>query len=188
MYDSGKTLVLNSKQSLDNDNTGVAQKYIEELLILYPNYSISHFLKGRLCYKLGQTSAAIESLNKAISLDPESTEAHAYLGYSYVASGAFNDAFNALGKSLELNSQNVTARCTLAFVSNIIKKEDEAKEHLKKALLIDPTETMNWFHQFFNIIVLPTSQVNSQTKLQIKRGIEELQKLADAIKKQNQRT
>jgi predicted Zn-dependent protease len=100
-------------------------------------------------FRSAQLDAALKHFQKAADLDPGDPEAHLYIGMSYfqqyVPGGdspenvwLAEQALQALGDVLQIDSQNSTALNTLALIYYNMKNFDRAKEYQSRRVDIEP--------------------------------------------------
>ncbi len=68
-------------------NLQVALRWTEMALQSDPNFAQAHFLRGKLCEKLGRTAEARQALEEAVRLQPSMVEAHYLLSRVYAELG-----------------------------------------------------------------------------------------------------
>ena len=95
-------------------------------------------LVGQARAQQGDYDAAIESLQKALRLDPRVADANATLGFIYLKQGRLQDADQALRAELAAHADNVRARHTLAAVLELENQPDEAIRLLRAVLKARP--------------------------------------------------
>ncbi|MCC6278116.1 MAG: tetratricopeptide repeat protein [Oligoflexia bacterium] len=72
-----------------------------------PTSAASHYLKGQVLWELKETGAAVQSMERAIQLNPDLISAHLFLGQLYLRDQEFEKAsvhFSAVLKSQPRNS------------------------------------------------------------------------------------
>jgi tetratricopeptide (TPR) repeat protein len=95
-------------------------------------------LVGQAHAQQGDFDAAIESLRKALRLDPRVADANATLGFIYFKQGRLQEAEQALRAELAAHADNVRARHTLAAVLELENQPDEAIRLLRAVLKTRP--------------------------------------------------
>src|SRR5271157_2434927 len=93
---------------------------------------------GEAYLKLGKYDLAIQSLNKAISLDQDDPEAYYTLGRVYAETKKYDLAIQSLNKAISLDQDDPEAYYTLGRVYAETERYDLAITNLKQALKIDP--------------------------------------------------
>ncbi len=88
--------------------------------------------------EMGDYKGAVESLNRAITLDPESSELYSLLGNLYYKLGEFNLAIEQFLQALHINPASAIDYANIG--TNLLKlgKRDEAIHYYETALRIDP--------------------------------------------------
>jgi tetratricopeptide (TPR) repeat protein len=85
-----------------------------------------------------EISGAREDLEKAIELNPQLPEAHAYLGLAAVSAGDFEAAAAAFRSELQIDPYNFTAVSQLGILAKHDQRFDEALSLFERSLTIHP--------------------------------------------------
>jgi membrane protease YdiL (CAAX protease family)/Tfp pilus assembly protein PilF len=108
----------------------------------------SGFLKlGMSYYRSRDYAEAIDTLGKAISLEPMNSEANLWLGYSYYAQRQYESAASAFRTAAHARPEEARAHFWLGETLYILKRYEDAAASFKKALSL-PTNTNQataWF-------------------------------------------
>ncbi len=96
-----------------------------------------HVERGRQLLKEGRAPEAEKELNEAVTLDPQSSDAHLLLGEALEAEGKHREAAQELETSLRLNN-SVAARLVLARIYLSMNRADEARFQAQGALDAEP--------------------------------------------------
>ncbi len=109
------------QQSKDLEN---AIEYYIEAIRMDGKISEPYYRLASLMYEKGQISleTALEQCKTAITLEPDNTNAHIYMGYFLSLADNFKDAQEEFGLAIKTSSSFSSARPRL-FLSNIIKQE-----------------------------------------------------------------
>ena len=109
------------QQSRDLEN---AIEYYIEAIRMDGKISEPYYRLASLMYEKGQISleTALEQCKTAITLEPDNTNAHIYMGYFLSLADNFKDAQEEFGLAIKTSSSFSSARPRL-FLSNIIKQE-----------------------------------------------------------------
>ena len=109
------------QQSRDLEN---AIEYYIEAIRMDGKISEPYYRLASLMYEKGQISleTALEQCKTAITLEPDNTNAHIYMGYFLSLADNFKDAQKEFGLAIKTSSSFSSARPRL-FLSNIIKQE-----------------------------------------------------------------
>lgn len=83
-------------------------------------------------------ATAINYLNRAIVLSPQSYEANSLLGIAHGSNGNHKEAINYFIKSIEINPNNARAYVNLGYAQLNMGLEDDAQINFNKAVQIDP--------------------------------------------------
>lgn len=86
----------------------------------------------------GQLELAVESYQKAISIQPDFVEAHSNLGNALQAQGRFDEAVESYRRALSIKPDFVQAHGNLGNALQAQGKFDEAVESYRRALLLKP--------------------------------------------------
>jgi tetratricopeptide (TPR) repeat protein len=140
---------------LRNDARGAAEAGIraaEKAVALKPDKAEYHRILGTLCGQvipanvlagLKYGKCALESVNKALQLDPKSSDGYLSRGvgnYYLPASfgGGVNIAITDFQKAIELNPKSADAHLWLGVALRRSKQAAEARKALEKALQLNP--------------------------------------------------
>jgi len=80
------------------------------------NYANSYSTYGGIYGNIGEYDKAIIELQKAIKLDPESSNAHYNLGIAYKIIGKSKEAIEEFNKAIELDPNNINAKHALQSI------------------------------------------------------------------------
>ncbi len=93
-----------------------------------------YYRLGQTQFDQGKTLQAIESLKKALSIDPKLAEAHDYLGLIYLEQSDPRKAAKHLEKAVSINPYFTEAHNTLGVAYKELKKYDRSMEEFETAL------------------------------------------------------
>jgi len=97
--------------------------------------------------KLGKVDEAIEQYHKALTLDPNLSEAHLNLGWSYALKRRDYDlALQETLAAIRLKPEFTTAYRNLWWIYRLQKNYDKALETLKKIISIEPENPINYLN------------------------------------------
>ena len=120
-------------------NYGLAVETLEKLTEGYPNDVRAHLSLGMtLKMNLGETEKAIESLRRALEIDPESKETLNQLSYAYNDVGDLDNAIWAINEYISLAPDEANPYDTRGDLFAFNGKLDAALESYKKASQIRP--------------------------------------------------
>lgn len=106
---------------------------------------------------------AKESVNKALLLAPNLSEAHEALGdLRYAVDWDFTGAEQAYKKALELNSGNSSARYSYAILLSRVERHEEAISQMEIALQFDPVSA--YIHAEYADILVNAGQYDAAIK------------------------
>ena len=93
-----------------------------------------YFRLAQVQYEQGSTRNAIESVQKALKLDPGYAEAHYYLGFIHYQQSEYKPAEKEFRKAIHLNSYYTDAHNHLGLVYREMKEYDKALSEFQTAL------------------------------------------------------
>ncbi len=96
--------------------------------------ALRYYRLGQVQVEQGKTLQAIESVNKALKLDPENAEAHYLLGFIRYQQSEYKPAEKEFRKALKLNPYYTDAHNHLGLVYREMKEYDEALAEFHAAL------------------------------------------------------
>lgn len=118
------------KESVDT-----AQRAIDST----PNYASAHGIHGWALTLSGQYEKALESLNRAVKLQPKANGIIlGVLGATYYLLDRFDEAASLLEASIETNPETLTSHAFLAATYLQLERPDDASWEAEELLLIDP--------------------------------------------------
>jgi len=112
---------------------------MNDLLAMYPRDKRLNFLIGYWLYKLDQYDLAQKLTLKALAEDPSYATAYNQLGYIYSRRGDYLKAIEATGKYVKLLPNQPNPHDSYAEMLRLSGRFDQALEHYRIALKIDPT-------------------------------------------------
>src|SRR5439155_7507452 len=86
----------------------------------------------------GDIERAQTCLERALSLDPDSSLLHLSLGEVLYHRGLNDDALRALARAIELNAENHEALYLQGFVLGDMGRHEEAREVTRRAIKLNP--------------------------------------------------
>jgi len=93
-----------------------------------------YFRLAQVQYEQGNTRNAIESVQKALKLDPDYAEAHYYMGFIHYQQSEYKPAEKEFRKAIHLNSYYTDAHNHLGLVYRETKQYDKALTEFQTAL------------------------------------------------------
>ncbi len=129
------TKVTPSIKTESDENTAVAQNNLPDA----PKTAYEAIIKGNAVYDQGNYVKAILYYNKAIDLQPDSTDAYYNRGHAYVKEGRYNQALLNFNKAIELKPDFLKAYSDRSNVYLYTKNFDQAIQDSNKAIELDPT-------------------------------------------------
>ena len=115
-----------------------ARGIFEKIAAEQPSNAKSHFYLGVARQNLEQPDAAIESYEKALSLDPKLTEAAVNLTAALLDAGEAERAAPVIEKALASDPQNPGLLYNRALVASTLGRKAEAVGYYREALAADP--------------------------------------------------
>jgi len=138
---------------VSSSSAGTAQTISADLITKSTRESVSHkngadywFDRGALCATYGNDSAAIKYFQKAISLDPQRSDAYFEQGVSYGQLEIFFKAIALINKAIEMNPHNGLYYYGRARVYLLADEKEEALEDFKKAAELDDEDAQNYLN------------------------------------------
>ncbi|NUQ51236.1 MAG: tetratricopeptide repeat protein [Phycisphaerales bacterium] len=107
-----------------------ALKGVDRSIAINDNVPKSHVLKGRILMERGELEGAIESFNKAATLDPTFVDAPYYLGIAYERINRREPSLAAYQKAAELEPSNAQYVIAAAEMMIDLGRSDEAETYL----------------------------------------------------------
>jgi tetratricopeptide (TPR) repeat protein len=106
-----------------------------------PNYPGLYLLLGKVYHRIGDADRASEAFQRAVTLQPGSSEAHYYMGTVYEQRNMRREAISEYEKAVETGSDDTAVLKAHLQLGRIYKKErkrEKAEDELREALSIDP--------------------------------------------------
>ncbi|MCE5311977.1 MAG: tetratricopeptide repeat protein [Nitrospiraceae bacterium] len=129
-----------AKKALDLNSTD--NSTVKQLLMLHARASDS----------MGQTEAAVSSMNRYIALDPNDSAGFSSLGYYLNNQQKYDEAITATKRAIELKQDDETAYNNLGYSYGQKEQYDEAFKYFDKALSINPKSLLaNKNIGYFNV-------------------------------------
>lgn len=137
---------------MDPDGLAEAVRYLEKAIELDPDYALAYSSLGQLhCFRFIATTdrqdleTAIESLNRAVELDPELGDPHGWLTYAYSRERLYEAAIASGRRAVELEPDNPQSHYFLAVALWLrgmdefdTSGDQEAVDHLKEVTALAP--------------------------------------------------
>jgi serine/threonine protein kinase/Tfp pilus assembly protein PilF len=121
-----------------------AFRICERIIVAHPKSEFGYTLKAFGLNSVGDYDGAIETVNKAIELDPG--EAHAYWtrGHIYKTNGKYRESIPDFTKAIELRPQRSIHYRRRAQAYDALGEYDKALVDARKAVEINPNYPENW--------------------------------------------
>ncbi len=115
-----------------------AKKYLERAIAIYPDVVEFHDDMGNIHGRLGDFSAAINSYQASIQINPKRAKPHAQLGKAYGFVRQYEQAVNSLEVALLLDPVFVDAYLSLGITYGMLQQYNQAIRIFEKGLEISP--------------------------------------------------
>lgn len=126
--------------------TSEAKQLVSSLLQESPNNTYGHTLQGNLHFKSGDATAALAEYEKAVTGSPtlpwQQAEAHNNLGRTYAKLGQPDAAVNNYDKALSIYPDYIIPLSNKGVVHNRQGEYEKAEKVLKKAVSVNPADTV----------------------------------------------
>jgi predicted Zn-dependent protease with MMP-like domain len=99
---------------------------------------VLHFLAGIAQLELDRPEAAVEALERAVTLDPDDTEFRANLALALYRSCRFDEALTQARQALEIDQDLPDAHYALALLLERSGEMNAAEKHFERAASLDP--------------------------------------------------
>jgi len=129
-----------SKAYMHSEMWSDALPYLERVISLAPDDTISIKETALVSSKAGHQQQAIELLHRASALDPDDASIHSDLSKLYQQSERWAEAQSALEKAITLEPHNAKLQKQLANCLSALGDEKTALEVLNRAITIDPDD------------------------------------------------
>ncbi|MEP6571121.1 MAG: tetratricopeptide repeat protein [Gemmatimonadota bacterium] len=111
--------------------------------------------KGWSLISLGDYAAAIQSLNRALTLSPADIQAQSLLGWAQMLHEEYDDALTTFSKVLMKEPANSLARINVGYICLKKRIFGEAIEHLSKAIRLDNDRKATLYaHYYLGLVYL----------------------------------
>ena len=149
--------------------------HLNRALALNPNHVNALVVKGNELKTLGRYEEAISHLKRATRLDPLHKQAQVILGSVYLNMGKYEEAVLHFEKVLEKlpRAPNVNPLIYLAQAYMGVGREDEARETVKRILVINPDMTVNKYIKMNAHTYQDTAILKAHADLLRKAGLPE---------------
>lgn len=144
------------------ESNALAQKCFQQAIELDPDYSDAHtglalsHMRNLLLKSPGkladgdkhdrhkQIDLAFEAAQKAVALDPNSSDAHLQVGTAYVWIEDFDAALAETELAVELNPSNAYARMALGNRLDLLGRNAEGIAQMQRSLELNPRDLNRW--------------------------------------------
>jgi tetratricopeptide (TPR) repeat protein len=150
-------LVEQYKQSSNGSGTSAAPQFSGTLPAVHADHlgASTYIEKGWSLISLGDYGAAIQALEKALTLSPGAVDATSLLGWAQMLNENYDEALGNFSKVLMKEPANALARINVGYIC--LKKGifGEAIEHLSKAIRLDNDRKATLYaHYYLGLVYL----------------------------------
>jgi TolB-like protein/Flp pilus assembly protein TadD len=110
-----------------------ALRFSKQAIVVNPEFWIGHLQLGQVLGQLGQTDAALDSLNAAARLSGGNSKALSYRGYLLATSGREKEARQVISTLRSIADERYLAPCAVALVHAGLRDVDQAFEWLDRS-------------------------------------------------------
>jgi tetratricopeptide (TPR) repeat protein len=103
-----------------------------------PGKARALFLRGMKFATAGEWQSGAQEFERAVTIDPNFSEAHGNLGVAYTALGLFDKAAEELRRAIELDPATGVHHMNYAYVLVRLQRENEAEPEAQTAVVLDP--------------------------------------------------
>ena len=123
------------EQSLNTGDYSKAQKLAEGLIKRYPALASLHINLGVIDLRLNQYEAALEHLEKGLSLNSAYVHGYLFLGETQVALAQYKEAEKSYLKALDINPNEIYAHFGLGVIYDLYLMDfSKAEDHYEAFL------------------------------------------------------
>jgi tetratricopeptide (TPR) repeat protein len=127
-----------------------ARPELAKLVAAAPTSALYAYWVGRLDYDEQHYATAIESLRRAVEIDPRLAKAHDSLGLCYEALGRFDEAARSWEEAIRLESAEATRSpwpaLNLGLMMTRLNRLDAAEARFRESLAGDPRFALARYH------------------------------------------
>jgi adenylate cyclase len=122
--------------------------YLERAIALDPNDAGAYVHLANVLNYAGRPVEAIGLVKEAMRLDPLNSDRYLWaLGHAYLMSRQYEDAIEALKKTLKHNPDLLPPHILLAIIYSELNREDEARAEVAEILRINPNFSLEGWRQ-----------------------------------------
>jgi len=123
-----------------------AQAIYRKLVESAPDNPLSHANLATVDYRLGNFAASVESLNKAVSMDPTLTDSWLTLSMAYHQLDEPDLALSAVARAMANSDRQALAHQYMALIVSSRGWGDAAESELREAIKLDPNNADTHFN------------------------------------------
>ena len=151
--DTAESWIKSGNAYLGQGNFSQALGSYREAIVADPVNALARLNEGFALQEMGQHGPARSSLEAALALDPQLTDAHYLLGKSQFAEADFDGAVRSFQAALQLNPAFAFAHRDLARTQQSIGRYVEAAQSYEQALACDPAFAADIGIDFAQVLV-----------------------------------
>ena len=137
--DPARLIAQGDARLAESDFDGAEAAY-QQALSLDPEFALAYSHLSYLhLFNAATRKAALAEARKAVELDPESSQAHAFLARALDWNGRFEEARQAGERATELDPNDADAHSFLGEVLTDLREYDAARRAAEKAVALDST-------------------------------------------------
>ncbi len=122
--------------------------HLERAIALDPNDAGAYVHLANVLSYAGRSVEAIGLVKKAMRLDPFNSDRYLWgLGHAYLMSRQYEDAIEALKRTLEHNPDLLPPHILLAIIYSELNREDEARAEVAEIMRINPNFSLKAWRQ-----------------------------------------
>jgi predicted TPR repeat methyltransferase len=176
-----KTIFAKASQAYQQNDLQAAKKYYEQILEVQPLHAQAMHALGMLAAKQQQWREAIDWMQKALTVKPNSPRFHLHLANALKNSGQFDNAHTHYKAALYWDPHYAEAHNNCGALLFKQKKHTEALQHYTRALHLKPDyleahfnlgllfatqkQTENAIHSFNQVLALDPHSIQSHWQL-----------------------
>ena len=111
----------------------------EDVVSLWPDYTLSHYNLATALERSGQPNAALVEIKKAITLNPHLADSESVLGRILLQKGDFNEAILHFQQAARLDPKNAETHNLIGSIALMRNDQQTALPEFKMALKLAPT-------------------------------------------------
>ena len=119
-----------------------------------PDRAYGHALLGYLCYETGDLKAGVQSLRRAMELDPVDADVHFFLGISLIAAGQHEEAYRLSQHVLKIDPSSSLAGMLDGVATWFVGRPEDGISSIERALALEPESVIHrWAMAYHYLLV-----------------------------------